>query len=97
MLTLGCHSILSEVLGGNDYQRGISMPLKRTHADDIECLIREDSSTYRTVYVKFLQSQTSFLSGSETTLDGAKRLADEIVVQKSAHHCNGACKNWEQF
>ena len=71
------------------------MEFKRTHADDIECLIREDSGTYRTISVKFLQSQTSFLAGSETTLDAAKRLADEIVVQKSAHHCNGACKKWE--
>ena len=70
------------------------MPLKRIHADDIECLIREDSATYRTIYVKFRQSQTSFLAGLETTLDQAKRLADE-TVEKTAHHCNGACKKWE--
>ena len=70
------------------------MPLKRIHADDIECSIHENSSTYCTISVKFRQSQTSFLAGLETTLDQAKRLADE-TVEKTAHHCNGACKKWE--
>ena len=71
------------------------MPIKRTHADDIECLIREDSATYRTIYIKFRQSQTSFLAGLDTTLDEAKGLADETVQKISTHHCNGACEKWE--
>jgi len=54
----------------------------------------EDSVTYCTIYVKFRQSQTSFLAGSETTLDAAKLLAEDSV-KKSGHHCNGACHDWK--
>ena len=74
--------------------RQVRMPLKRTHANGIECTIYEDSSTYSTVSIKFGQSRTSFLAGREMTLDGAKHLADD-TVQKSGHHCNGTCKKWE--
>ena len=55
------------------------MKLSRKHADDIECLIREDSATYCTISVKFPQAHASFLAGSEITLDAAKFLAEDTV------------------
>jgi len=35
-----------------------------------------------------------FLASHETTLDEAKRIADD-TVEKSGHVCNGNCKGWE--
>ena len=69
-----------------------TMPLKRTHADGIRCSIHEDNSTHYTISVTYRQSHASFLACRETTLDGAKRIADD-EVRKSGHVCDG--KDWE--
>ena len=70
---------------------------KRTHSGGIESLIQRDSSTRYRISIKHSQDRqppTSFLAFLETTLDGAKRIADEAVKQ-SGHVCNGLCKDWE--
>ena len=72
----------------------LTMPLKRTHADGIRCSIHEDNSTHYTISVTYRQTRASFLASRETTLDGAKRIADD-EVRKSGHVCDGACKDWE--
>jgi hypothetical protein len=73
------------------------MHLKRTHAGGIESSIQQESFTLCKISIKHSQndqSPGSFLAFRETTLDGAKRIADEAVKQ-SGHVCNGACKDWE--
>jgi len=45
------------------------MPLKRTHADGIECSIHEESSTRRTISVTYRQRHASFLASREMTLE----------------------------
>ena len=72
------------------------MPLKRTHADGIQCLIHEDTSTHCTISVVYCQTRASFLASHEMTLEEAKRIGD-ANVKESGHVCNGACQNWEQF
>ena len=61
------------------------------------CSVREDSSTHCIIFIKYRQdgqSPSSFLAVRETTLPGAKRIADE-AVNGSGHVCDGACKDWE--
>ena len=73
------------------------MQLKRTHAGGIVCSVQEDNSTHCTISVKYRQdgqSPSSFLAFRETTVGGAKRIADEAVKQ-SGHVCDGKCKDWE--
>jgi hypothetical protein len=70
------------------------MPLKRTHADGIECSIHEESSTRRTISVTYRQRHASFLASREMTLEEAKRIGD-ANVKESGHVCDGACQDWE--
>jgi hypothetical protein len=73
------------------------MGLKRIHSGGIECKIEPDTSTRWVISVKYSgQSPASTLSVQESTMDEAKKFADDSVL-KSGHICNRFCKNWEQF
>ena len=76
------------------FKRIFSMQLKRTHDNGIECKIYQDSSKRCTIIIRYRQPPSSSLASHETTLDGAKRIADN-TVEKSGHVCNGSCKGWE--
>ena len=76
--------------------RLFAMPLKRTHADGTECSIQQDSSTHCTISVTYRQSRASFLASRETTLEAAKKFADDSVL-KNGHRCTPACTDWKEF
>ena len=72
------------------------MPLQRSHAG-IQCSIYEESQNRWTISIKYHldgQSPSSVLIVRETTVDAAKRLADDNV-QKSGHVCDGTCQDWK--
>ena len=71
------------------------MPTKRTHAG-IQCSIYEESPTRWTISIKYHfdgKPPSSMLIVRETTLDGAKQIADDDV-KKTGHVCDSACTGW---
>jgi hypothetical protein len=73
------------------------MHLTRKHSD-AECSVHEER-TESTILVKFRpsgHSPTEMLMSCESSVDGAKRLADAAAL-KIGHVCTAACQNWKEI